>query len=215
MFTPSPRSHRSWIRSHLVSLAIHCGVLYLLVRPTPAIFVTPSSVAYGNRGTFTQVVHLTSHGNLDPQLASADSPQEQIWLPAHAKARQHRLRDDSAAKRKQAAQSTAEAARAGSPFGSVLQGPLTGHEVRPALPLVFPDPEVPRSQIPSGVEGSVIVEITIDDHGTVVETRVVQSLGYGIEEKVLAALRNWRFTPATLDGVAIPSQQDVYFRFPS
>jgi TonB family protein len=83
------------------------------------------------------------------------------------------------------------------------------------LPVVFPDPEVPRSQIPAGVEGSVIVEITIDDHGTVVETRIVQSLGYGIEEKVLAALRNWRFTPATLDGVAIPSQQDVYFRFPS
>jgi TonB family protein len=181
----------------------------------PAIFVTPSSVAYGNRGTSTQLVHLPHPESADPQLASADSLQEQIWLPAHAKGRQQRLRDDSAAKRKQAAQSAAESARAGSQFGSVLQGPLTGHEVRPALPVVFPDPEVPRSQIPPGVEGSVIVEITIDDHGTVVETRVVQSLGYGIEEKVLAALRNWRFRPATLDGVAIPSQQDVYFRFPS
>jgi hypothetical protein len=44
---------------------------------------------------------------------------------------------------------------------------------------------------------------------------VLRTVGYGIEEKVLAALENWRFKPATQDGVAIPSQQDVYFHFPS
>ena len=61
----------------------------------------------------------------------------------------------------------------------------------------------------------MIVEVTIDVQGNVVETKVLQALGHGIEEKVLAALRNWRFRPAMMDGRAIPSQQDVYFHFPS
>ena len=215
MFTQPRRSNRSWVRSHLASLTIHCVVLYLLVRPAPAIFVTPILIAFGNRGTSTQLVHLPRPGAADSQLASADATPEQIWFPVPVKAKQQRARNDSPVKKKPAAEPAAEAARAGSPFGSVLQGPLSGHEVRPALPVVFPDPRVPRSEIPPGVEGSVIVEVTIDDHGNVVETKVVQPLGYGIEEKVLAAVRNWRFTPATIDGKAIPSQQDVYFHFPS
>jgi protein TonB len=44
---------------------------------------------------------------------------------------------------------------------------------------------------------------------------VLKGLGHGIEEQVVAALRNWRFRPAMMDGRAIPSQQDVYFHFPS
>ncbi|HVO80274.1 MAG TPA: energy transducer TonB [Terriglobales bacterium] len=214
MFKPLQSTSRSWVRSQLVSLAIHGLALYLLLRPTPAIFVTPSSVAYGNRGTSSQLVHLSHAGIEDSQAASADEAHERIWLPAPAQTMQRHPRGASAAK-KQVTKAALEAARAGSPFGSMQQGPITGHEVRPALPVVFPDPVVSRSEIPDGVEGIVIVEVTIDNHGTVVETKIVQSLGYGIEERVLAAVRNWRFTPATMDGVAIPSQQDVYFHFPS
>jgi protein TonB len=70
-------------------------------------------------------------------------------------------------------------------------------------------------QIPSGVQGNVIVEVTIDVQGIVTETRVLQGLGHGIEEKCVAAVRNWRFRPAMMDGRPIPSQQDVYFHFPS
>ena len=92
---------------------------------------------------------------------------------------------------------------------------MHGSEIRPALPMVFPDPPVRRSEIPDGVVGSVIVEVTIDAQGKVVETRLLQGLGHGIEDKVIATLHNWRFRPATKDGVAIPSKQDVYFRFPS
>ena len=38
---------------------------------------------------------------------------------------------------------------------------------------------------------------------------VLQSLGPAIDQKVLAALENWRFTPASKNGVPIPSKQDV------
>jgi len=42
---------------------------------------------------------------------------------------------------------------------------------------------------------------------------VVQSLGPAIDGKVLAALENWHFHPATRDGVPIASKQDVVYHF--
>jgi protein TonB len=81
--------------------------------------------------------------------------------------------------------------------------------------VVFPNPAVDRSDIPSGVAGDVVVEVTIDEKGNVADTKVLESLGYGLEDKVLEALKNWRFTPATMNGIAIASRQDVHFHFPS
>ncbi|HXZ80599.1 MAG TPA: TonB family protein [Terriglobales bacterium] len=107
----------------------------------------------------------------------------------------------------------AAATAAGTPFGSLTDGPTTGHDVRPALPVIAPDPVVAVSDLPADLEGNVIVEVTIDAQGNVIRTRVLQALGHGIEEKVLAALRNWHFSPATEDGIAIASQHDVYFHF--
>jgi protein TonB len=108
-----------------------------------------------------------------------------------------------------------ESARAGSLIGSSSTGATTGYESRPALPVVFPNPAVDRSDIPSGVAGDVVVEVTIDEKGNVADTKVLESLGYGLEDKVLEALKNWRFTPATMNGIAIASRQDVHFHFPS
>jgi len=70
-------------------------------------------------------------------------------------------------------------------------------------------------QLAKGLQGDVIVEVTIDEQGSVTETRILQSLQQDIDAKVLATLRNWRFKPATVDGVAISSRQDVHFHFPS
>lgn len=69
--------------------------------------------------------------------------------------------------------------------------------------------------MPAGVEGSVIIEITIDERGNLTNSKLVQRLGYGIDERVLTAVQQWRFKPATRDGVAIASQQLCVFHFPS
>jgi protein TonB len=103
---------------------------------------------------------------------------------------------------------------AGSPFGSLVEGSAVGEEVKPALPIYGPQPEVAPYELPAGLQGDVVVEITIDAQGAVVQTSLVRGLGHGLDEKVLAVLQNWRFHPATRDGVAIPSRQDVYFHFP-
>jgi protein TonB len=104
--------------------------------------------------------------------------------------------------------------RAGSEDGSMSSGPVTGTEAKPALPLVFPDPELYPWQL-ANLQGDVIVEVTIDEKGNVTETRVLQSLKAEIDNKVVATLKTWRFRPASVDGVAISSRQDVHFHFPS
>ena len=101
---------------------------------------------------------------------------------------------------------------AGSLYGSLSYGTFTGPEIRPALPIVSPDPAFGSDA--AGIEGDVIVEITIDEPGAIVQKIVIQSLGPAVDQKVLAALENWRFTPASKNGVPIPSKQDVYYHFP-
>ncbi|HEV2615458.1 MAG TPA: energy transducer TonB, partial [Candidatus Acidoferrales bacterium] len=100
------------------------------------------------------------------------------------------------------------------PNGSFDHGPATGTEALPALPLIFPDPVIFPWQL-DDVRGDVVVEVTIDVQGNVTDTRVLQSLKQEIDQKVVATLRGWRFKPATVDGIAISSRQDVHFHFPS
>ena len=50
---------------------------------------------------------------------------------------------------------------AGSLYGSLSYGSFAGPEIRPALPVVSPDPVFGSDA--AGIEGDVIVEITIDD----------------------------------------------------
>ena len=65
------------------------------------------------------------------------------------------------------------------------------------------------------MEGDVIVEVTIDAQGNVVETKLLQGIGYGVEQKVLAVLQRWHFRPAMRDGVTIASQHIVHFHYPA
>lgn len=131
-----------------------------------------------------------------PKPSSPKPAPEQIQMPADAKPSDQNT-------------------RAGSALGTVIDGPIEGHEVHVALPVVFPDPAVVRSELPRDLKGDVIVEVTIDAEGNVVETKLVQAIGHGIDEKVVAALRQRRYQPATLDGVPVASKQDVHFHFPS
>jgi TonB family protein len=191
-----------------VSLAVHCVFLYLIVAAAPR-FVQPSSIAFGNAGSgmSTEIVYVGPSSIARPIRLQAPSPKE----------KQRRALKLTAPKPEEdsALNAPIESARAGSLVGSSATGATTGYESRPALPVVFPNPAVDRSDIPSGVAGDVVVEVTIDEKGNVADTKVLESLGYGLEDKVLEALKNWRFTPATMNGIAIASRQDVHFHFPS
>jgi len=191
-----------------LSLASHVALLYMVISAGPR-FIQPSSIAFGNAGsgTLAEIIYLGSSSV--PHQMPLNAPRPKAKHKSVPKLTAPKVEEEPSL------DASVESARAGSPLGSSSSGPQTGYESRPALPIVFPNPTVDSSDIPSGVAGDVIVEVTIDEKGNVAGAKVLESLGYGLEDKVLEALKNWRFTPATMNGIAIASRQDVHFHFPS
>ncbi|MBO0910943.1 MAG: TonB family protein [Acidobacteria bacterium] len=181
--------------SLVVSLLVHTTVVALWLE-RPAIFVEPSSVAWGFHGSSENLVYL-------PTSSKPEKISEKLKL-----SRKNRQKHAP-----QPVRTPSESTRAGAENGSFLLGAASGRQAMPALPIVFPDPDIHPSQL-NGREGDVIVEVTIDENGNVTSTRVLQSLDNSIDEKVIATLKNWRFKPASIDGIAISSRQDVHFHFP-
>jgi TonB family protein len=191
----SPSKGRA--NSIIGSLLLHVIVLTLCLY-RPPIFVKPSSVAWGQHGRSEALVYTPQ-----AQFERQPVPKKLLVL---LKAKHKPLPE--------IAKAAVELPRAGTPVGSLYHGPGSGSEAKPALPMVFPDPTIFPWQL-NGLQGDVIVEVTIDEQGSVTQTKILQSLKDEIDEKVVTTLKNWRFRPATVDGVAISSRQDVHFHFPS
>jgi periplasmic protein TonB len=82
-----------------------------------------------------------------------------------------------------------------------------------ALTTYSPSPAPDLSALPHGVQGDVIVDVTIDPSGKVADLAVLHTLGYGIESSVIGTLKTWTFRPATKDGTPIASVQELHFHF--
>ena len=92
--------------------------------------------------------------------------------------------------------------------------------VRPGAGIVLPvniyrtDPVYPELARRARIQGTVVVEATIDRQGNVVDTRLVRDLSLGCGEAVVEALRSWKYRPATRDDrpVSIIMTVTVTFR---
>jgi TonB family protein len=205
------RNHRTVAASVVVHLALFAAIL--LHRP-PVVELTPTWLADGSGTQSYRVIYA-------PSGSDEQEEEAKVSLAHRAQAPRHKPKASASKPAPERLQVPADAvasdhnARAGSALGTVIDGPIEGHEVHVAYPVVFPDPLVARSELPPDVRGDVVVEITIDSQGNVVETKVVQAIGHGIDEKIVAALRQWHYQPATLDGVPVASKHDVHFHFPS
>ena len=197
----------------LASVAVHvCYVLFLILsRPAP-IYVRPQLLAFGDGAQ--------SHG---PIYLALEQPATMPRIPAAVRIpKQDQTKKDKGPvfaheeqSRASAAQAAADTVRAGSARGTLMDGPTFGRDIRPGYPVHFPDPPIDRAKLPPEIQGDVIVEVTIDEQGTVTETRLLKGVGYGIDELVIAALKQWRYKPATMDGTPIASKHDVHYHFPS
>lgn len=82
-----------------------------------------------------------------------------------------------------------------------------------ALTTYSPSPVPDLSALPHGVQGDVVVDVTIDPTGKVADLALLHTVGYGIESSVIGTLRTWTFRPATKDGNPIASVQELHFHF--
>jgi TonB family protein len=218
MFEVAPSAGRKrWSGSMLLSFGLQLALLALVLWPKTAEFVTPHDVQLGIPHSLgsQSIVYLAPVG---PEQTR--SSQDQPKLPVRAKLTHKPAPPKPEPKRQEDPAETAPnapevTARGGSPFGRLPGSPLTGDDVRPAFPDVYPDPPVSRADIPNGVVGDVIVEVTIDPQGNVTQTRLLQGIGYGVEEKVLDVLQRWHFHPAQRFGMNIASQHIVHFHYPA
>ena len=208
-----PARRRRWNFSVCVSAAIHLLVVIVFCWPSVPIFVKPDLIAHGEDGSATPSSVALYVPN-DLQIATSSSP-PLLSLPASPGKKPQKTKLRKRTNVVEEADKSPNPAEVGSENGSAYDGLASGDEVKPALPVAFQDLKIPRSELPSGIQGDVIVEITIDAQGTVVEERLLQGLGHGVDDRVIAVLRDWRFHPATRNGVAIPSKHDVHFHFPS
>jgi len=205
-----------------LSLVFHGVLLGWLLYPPTLKVLAPSSVAAGVSGGSVTTLYWSTHEKTTNDLPGTARLEHRgvrkrlIWKEQAFKIR--RTQPPEPARGPTEAQSQSPGSSlgnpsppAGTPYGS--QGSAFGDEVRPALPINAYEPVVDPNELPGHVEGSIVVEITIDDRGNIVQKTVLQSLGAAIDNKVLAALENWHFRPATRNGVAIPSKQDVYYHF--
>jgi len=80
-------------------------------------------------------------------------------------------------------------------------------------PLSRPTPAYTDAARAAGVSGKVRVEITVDEQGRVVSARIIQGLGYGLDEAALAAARAMTFEPGVRCGRASPATFKIGFNF--
>ena len=67
----------------------------------------------------------------------------------------------------------------------------------------------------AGLQGVVHVEAVIKTDGTVGEVRVSRSLDkqFGLDDQAVKTVKDWRFTPAQKDGVAVPVLIEIEMTF--
>lgn len=213
----------SGFRRHRViagSVAAHLMALAVIIFHAPKVIeVSPAWLAHGDSDHTYRLTYLPPKAN----DSDNDAPPyvSRLQFPRRVpKLRPQPLPKSESAKPLADLQTAvADAAEhnsdAGSLLGTMIDGPVTGHEVHVAYPTVYPDPPVDRSGLPHDLAGDVVIEVTIDSAGNVVDTKIVQAIGHGIDEKIASTLRRWHYQPATLDGTPVASRHDVHFHFPS
>jgi TonB family protein len=77
------------------------------------------------------------------------------------------------------------------------------------------DPQYSPEARDAHIQGTVVCELIVDEHGLPTYISVLSPLGFGLDEMAQAAIERWTFTPGTKDGkpVKIWATIEVNFRF--
>jgi len=218
MFTSLPDPGRqkrfTW---RAAAFGAHLALIFglLATRETP-IFVQPSSATLGNGAHNVSLLYFAPGDEANARPRTTDKNEAKLRVPVSKPRPKVKTRPMpqpvQVAKDAEAGQKPEQA---GIPTGSMYAGAWTGHDVRPAYPVVYPNPPVSRFDLPDGFQGDVVVEVTIDRQGIVVDAKLLSGIRDEIDRKVVDTVQSWKFKPAMIDGRPIASKHDVRFHFPS
>jgi TonB family protein len=63
------------------------------------------------------------------------------------------------------------------------------------------------------VQGTVALEVTVDESGLATDFKVVKGLGLGLDQKAIEVVRRWRFTPGMKAGKPVPVFANIEVTF--
>jgi TonB family protein len=103
------------------------------------------------------------------------------------------------------------AGRGGGTGGGVFR---VGGGVSAPRPLVTPDPEYSEEARKAKYQGTCVLWLIVGADGKPRDIRLARSLGLGLDEKAMEAVKRWTFEPAMKDGkpVAVQINVEVSFR---
>lgn len=88
-----------------------------------------------------------------------------------------------------------------------------GFEVGEPGRVFAPCPAYPEAALAARLEGSVVLELTIDRDGRVADVKVLRAGQLGMAEAAVEAVRRWRFEPSTVDGEPVEVLYILTVRF--
>ena len=84
---------------------------------------------------------------------------------------------------------------------------------KPPRPTYTPDPTYTEQARQKHKQGTVVLDVIIGADGLPRDVRVTQSLGEGLDEKAIEAVKQWRFAPATYRDKPVPVRIGVQMNF--
>jgi len=88
-----------------------------------------------------------------------------------------------------------------------------GGGVRPPRLIYQHEPEFSEAARVAKYQGVVTLSLVVNREGSPTNIRIAQPLGYGLDEKAVEAVQNWKFVPAEKDGQPVPVQIMVEANF--
>lgn len=197
---PGPRLRRLASQGPVLSIAVHATLLLAL-----AVWIhrTPRIAPFKLPGTARGLTLLTYYSPGSRKPSATDSPVRSIHA-TNAKTESRKAADKPAP-------SQPSPSDAGT--GSTAESGLGEGDIRIALLQRFPYPHPDLSALAHGTKGDVILDAVIDEQGKITQLTLVRGLDPSVDQAVIATVRQWVFTPATKDGVPVPSEQELHFHY--
>jgi TonB family protein len=86
-------------------------------------------------------------------------------------------------------------------------------EVEPPRPLHTPDPHYTPNARLSGLQGTTVLKVILNENGSPEIIEISKALGEGLDLEALDAVSQWRFDPATMNGKPVAVMINVQVNF--